>query len=157
MSLPPEHLLRPSLSTTETPRRAPFGLQAAFLASFFGGPFTAVAMQGLNAWRLSRLKGDAWWILACLAAYAAFEWWMQLAPAGLEARRWMEAEWGTGVERILRRLIALLIFTLGMLAHRSEQRAADLLGMPRPDGFKVGVGLIAFGWGASALWLALLS
>ena len=52
-------LLRPSIGTVDSPQRPLYSATAGYLTAFFGGPFAATGMAGLNAWRLGRLRTDA--------------------------------------------------------------------------------------------------
>ena len=62
-----EDLLRPSLSREADVGRAPYGSSAMFLVAFLGGAPAALAMFGLDTWRLGRLRRDAPWLALAFA------------------------------------------------------------------------------------------
>jgi len=153
---PPSDLLQPSLVDTK-PREAPYTLQTGFLASFFGGPLAALAMFGVNARRIGRLRSDAVWVAALLVACIAFEAWRRLLPEGRAFDAWLVDEFGKSGGRYVERLSGLLIFAVAAAIHRREHKASDLMGAARPNGLVLGLALIVGGWLASALLKGLLA
>lgn len=150
-SIPRPELLRPSLDGSSPIGSAPYSQQTGMWSAFFGGPLAAVAMIGINAWRVGRARRDAPWVVALLAAYVAWTYFLETTPGGEQARATL-AQWlGPRGPAYLDRFIALMVFLLGMLLHRSEQRSSDLFGLARPKGWIMGIGLIVAGIVASVL------
>ena len=128
-------LLRPSLSGGATLARAPYSVTMGFLTAFFGGFFAAVAVIAVNSARLRRLRRDLPIVLSALAAYLALL--FVLVATG----------WGAGLDGnmnkpagVLVRAVSLATFGIGYVMHRTEQRAADLMGLDRPGPWLVGIG-----------------
>ena len=138
-------LLRPSLAAG-VGARAPYSVQMGMLASFFGGPFAALAVVLLDAWRLRRLRAEAL-PLALLAVVAlGGDLWLLLDPApSLALAGWLSMTRAGAVHLALRAL-SLAVFAAGLALHRQRQRAADLMGLPRPRALWVGLALIAGGF-----------
>ncbi len=143
-------LLQPSLSR-HAPGRAPFSMQALFIASFFGGPAAAIGFGALNAARLARLRRDAPWIAGAALAWIGFEYAVAATDAGLALVARADIWLGRHAEPVLARGLALLVFVGWLLRHRREQQAADLMGAPRPSGWLPGLGFIVAGIAATAL------
>lgn len=142
-------LLMPSLGGVQV-ERAPYSSKTGFLAAFFGGPLAACGYGVLNARRLGRLTSDGPWLAAFVVADIALMW---LLTHGLVGLPWIDAvqqELGGSFGRIASRLFALIVFGWVCLAHRREQRAAELMGLERPNGFAPGLGLILMGLAAGA-------
>lgn len=153
---PSSDLLQPSLVDTQ-PREAPYSLQTAFLTSFFGGPLAALAIFGVNARRIGRLRSDAVGAAAVLVACVAFEWWWRRTSGGQAFDAWLIDQFGKSSGRYVERLSGLAVFALGAAIHRREHKASDLMGAARPNGLGIGVALIAGGWIVSALLKGLLA
>jgi hypothetical protein len=146
-----EALLRPSLVAGAAGVRAPYSLQMGMLASFFGGPFAALAVVLINALRLQRLRAEALPLALLAGAALAVEAWLLLDPTPSRA---LAGLLSTGVSAALRlalRALSLAVFVAGLLLHRQRQRAADLMGLDRPRGFLPGLGLIVGGLVLQAL------
>jgi len=150
-------LLRPTVSEPAQVARAPYSLQTGFLSAFFGGPFAAALMLGLNAWRLKRLPRDAAWALLIAAAFTAWLAFTQQTEPGLALQARLVELGGRNAMSIAARLFALLACVGTALLHRREQRSADLFGLQRPNGWGVGIALIVIGWGASHLLASALA
>lgn len=149
-------LLQPSLSA-RTVRRPPYSLRAGFLASFFGGPAAALGMAALNAHRAGRLPRDLAWLLPALLAWLLFEAWWAATPSGQQFNEGLQAVLGASGPRYLERGLGLLGFALAYVLHRSEQQAADMMGLERPNGWVAGVALVVAGYVVTWLlkgWLA---
>jgi hypothetical protein len=141
-----EALLRPSLSGAGAGVRAPYGTQMGMLASFFGGPFSALAVVILNAWRLQRLRAEALPLALLAVLTIGLDLGLMLRPAGvLAVAHWLDTTPAYAFH-LLCRALSLAVFAAGLLMHRQHQRAADLLGLDRPRGLWVGLGLIAGGF-----------
>jgi hypothetical protein len=155
-SSPSSDLLQPSLVDTQ-PREAPYSLQTAFLTSFFGGPLAALAIFGINARRIGRLRSDAVWVAALLVACVAFEAWWRLSLGGQAFDAWLIDQFGKSGGRYFERLSGLVVFALSAAIHRREHKASDLMGAKRPNGLGIGVVLIVGAWVVSALLKGLLA
>lgn len=149
-------LLRPSL-TRATPARAPYSQQVHFLASFFGGPFAALALAAINGERLGRWRRDAPWVLLGLLVYLALEVALLQAEAGRALLQQLDGWVGQGAHGLVVRVYALGCFVVFMLRHRREQAACDLVGLPRPAGLGPGIGLILGGFVLSSLLRTVLA
>jgi hypothetical protein len=137
-------LLRPSLAAG-VGARAPYSAQMGMLASFFGGPFAALAAVLLNALRLRRLRPEALALGALALVMLVADTWLLLDPAPTAAlAHWLSIRPSNALHLWLRAL-SLAVFAAGLLLHRQRQRAAELMGLQRPRGFWVGLGLIAAG------------
>lgn len=154
---PPMHpkrpdLLRPSLSPSNRIERAPYSLQVGFLSAFFGGPLAAVGMSMLNSWRMGTLQRDAI-LLGAMGLLGAGLVGL-LAVGSAEGAAWLvtlERWFGRNAGSYLERLGGLLLFAGEAALHRREQRAADLFGLPRPNGWIVGIAFIVGGRAGSLL------
>lgn len=154
---PSSDLLQPSLGEQAAPRRSPYSTQAHFLSAFFGGPFAALAMSGINAARLDRLRRDAWWIGLLALGCVAFEFWLRRGAGGGALVAWAVEHLGARGAEYLRRALALALFAVGLMVHRREQKLTDLMGLARPSGWIVGIALILGGWLFAALLARALS
>ena len=132
MPADPSDLLRPSLAHS-APRLSPYSLQALFLTSFFGGPLAALGMLALNARRLGRLRRDVPWLVVALLAYVLLEAVLALSPAGRGFIAQADAWLGRRAIEYLVRALALAVFALGLVMHRREHKAAELMGLTRPS------------------------
>lgn len=155
--MPPHlsELLRPSLSRAAPPR-SPYSQQTHFLSAFFGGPWAAMAMNLINSWRLGRLPRDAAWLLLGAAAMLGLDAWLLQTASGQALLVQADALVGRNALAIASRALALLLFLLGLLLHRREHQATDLMGLKRPNGLLPGIGLIVGGSVAETLWRAWL-
>jgi len=138
MSFTREELLRPSLRGA-TPAKAPYSLQTMVLASFFGGPFAAIAMIGANSVLLQRWRQDLLPLGLVLAATLGFLAALHLTPWGAGLRGDLASFAGPRALSYLSRVIGLVIFGIGYVLHRSEQRSADFMGLDRPNGLIGGI------------------
>lgn len=146
-----EALLRPSLSGAGAGVRAPYSTQMGMLASFFGGPFSALAVVGLNAWRLQRLRAEALPLALLAVLTIGLDVGLMLRPTlVLPVAQWLDTPAGNALHLLVRAL-SLVVFAAGLLLHRQHQRAADLLGLDRPRGLWVGLGLIVGGFALQLL------
>lgn len=123
-------LLQPSIDRVASPHRAIYSATAGYLTAFFGGPFAAVGMAGLNAWRLGRLRTDMLGLaggFAVAVGLSAF-----LLRPDLFGRA--DLEFATRDVRIASRALALALFGAYWFLHRRYYRGMQLLGLeaPRP-------------------------
>jgi hypothetical protein len=150
-SIPRHELLQPSLDGASRLAAAPYSVQTGMWIAFFGGPMAAVAMIAINAWRVGRVRRDMVWVGLLAAAYVAWTFYIEATPSGAELRATLVGWLGSRGPAYCDRFLALLVFLLGMLLHRSEQRSTDLFGLKRPNGWLMGVLLIVAGSGAGVL------
>ena len=136
-------LLRPSLGQGSL-AQAPYSPQAGFVTAFFGGPVVALVMGALNAHRLQRLPRDLPWLIAALAAVFGFEYWL-VTPDGKEAMAVLQDWIGVKPQHTLTTMLGLLAFGLCSLVHGKHQRMANLMGLDRPKGLWMGLGVILVG------------
>jgi lysylphosphatidylglycerol synthetase-like protein (DUF2156 family) len=146
-------LLQPSLDRASRLSAAPYSLQTGIWSAFFGGPPAAIAMIGINAWRVGRWRRDLTWVALLVVAYVAWIFFMYATPAGAEWRATLAGWLGGRAMAYCERFLAFMVFLGGMLLHRSEQRSADLFGLKRPNGWLMGILLIVVGFVAGALLL----
>lgn len=139
-----EALLRPSL-VAGAGVRAPYSLQMGMLASFFGGPFAALAVLLLNASRLQRQRAEVLPLALLVCLTLLLDAWMLLDPAPSQALANLLSTGPDNALRLALRGLSLAVFAAGLLLHRQHQRAADLMGLDRPRGLWVGLGLIVGG------------
>lgn len=147
----PNALLQPSLGPAQPLREAPYSGQAGFLVSFFGGPLAACLLSALSARRLGRLPRDLPWLAAVGLAYVGLEWAALHTAIGQQAMAALNDLLGGSRHDLAHKLLGLLAFGLFSLLHRQEQRTATLMGLDRPNGTWVGLGLIGLGIAASVL------
>lgn len=143
-------LLQPSLSGAR-PRLAPYSSQAGFLVSFFGGPLAACALGALNAQRIGQMPRDLPWLAAVALLYVGLQWWVGQTALGQQALADLIGALGSGAESLANKFLGLLVFGLVSLLQRSEQKAATLMGLDRPNGLWLGLVLIGVGRGLIAL------
>lgn len=136
-------LLRPSLAQDKL-AQAPYSTQAGFVTAFLGGPVAALMMAALNAHRLQRLPRDLSWIVAALMGVVGFEYGLTTSE-GRNAMTLLQDWIGMKPQHTLTTMLGLLAFGLGSLAHGKQQRAATLIGLDRPKGLWVGLGIIVTG------------
>lgn len=145
-------LLRPTLGRGRPLAQAPYSAQLGFLAGFFGGPLAGLAVAFINARRLGRLPGDLVWLLGALVAYVVLVWWFSTQDGMhwmAQMGRWL-AEWP---RELIETLLGVLSFGLASLLHGRSQRQATIMGLSRPNGTLLGLGLIVGGWISSIiLW-----
>lgn len=127
--MPSNDLLQPSIGQLSSPQRAIYSATAGYLTAFFGGPFAAVGMAGLNAWRLGRLRTDAL-ALAGGAALATGSLSFLLRP---DLFGWANLDFSMGDVRIGARVLGLLLFGAFWFLHRSYYRAMQFLGLEPPS------------------------
>jgi hypothetical protein len=136
-------LLLPSLGRGQQ-GSAPYSTQAGFLVSFIGGPVAGLGMALINARRLNRLPRDMAWLLLALCAYVALEWWLT-SPGGVQ---WLQqvTHWlGRPPRSLILTVLGLLSFGLSSLLHGQSQRQATVMGLDRPSGTRLGLGLVVLG------------
>lgn len=134
-----EDLLQPTLGADARPAAAPYSVQATFFTGFFGGPFAAIALLGVNSSRLRRLGRDWPVLVACLIAAIFLGWVLHgSAQAVSPVRDWLSDTMGQNGVRYAYRLVALIFVGVGYLLHRREQRNTDVLGLSRPNGWVAG-------------------
>lgn len=148
MGLSRDELLRPSLKGV-TVAKAPYSVQTMFLTSFFGGPFAAIAIIGVNSVRLQRLPQDLLPLGLALAAAVGFLGALHLAGWGADLREYLTALAGPRALSYVSRVIGLIIFGMGYALHRAEQRSADFMGLDRPNGWIGGIACILAGTAAA--------
>ena len=136
-------LLRPSL-VRGGQGLAPYSTQAGFLVGFMGGPLAGLGLALINAQRLKRLPSDLAWLLLALGAYLALEWWLA-SPAGIEWLQQVEHWLGRRPRPLILTALGLLSFGVASLLHGRSQRQATVMGMDRPKGTWLGIGLIVLG------------
>lgn len=142
----PHDLLQPSLQG-QPAGRAPYSQSAVFACAFLGGPPAALMMAGLNAWRLGRLPRDLLWLLPALVVWIGIEAWLFRSDSGAMAFKWLAGWFAGGALNVVRTAIGLAYFAIAaLLLHRREHRMADLMGLPRPNGWLVGLGVIVVGY-----------
>ena len=145
-------LLRPSLhADAGQPRAAPYSSTTGFLSAFFGGPFALLGITALNVHRAGRWKADvAWWVAGVILALS---WFLLLPRASFfpVVNTALVEALGRGAWRYADRAFSLGLFGVAYWRHRSLDRAADLFGLRRPNGWIAGVGAIVLGTLASAL------
>jgi hypothetical protein len=124
-----DDLLRQSIGKVDNPQRPIYSATAGYLTAFFGGPFAAVGMAGLNAWRLGRLRTDALALAGCAALAVG------LITFLLRPDLFGPADFGFSTRdvRIGARVLALLLFGAFWLLHRRYYRAMQLLGLEPPS------------------------
>jgi hypothetical protein len=150
MGLSRDELLRPSLTGVSV-ARAPYSVQTVFMTSFFGGPFAAIAIIGVNSVRLQRLPKDLPVLGAALVAVVGFMAALYLTGWGVDLRNDLTAFAGPRAASYLFRVIGFVIFGIGYTLHRAEQRSADFMGLDRPNGWIGGLACIAGGTAVSFL------
>jgi hypothetical protein len=124
-------LLQPSLQRT-APGRAPYSQTCGFACAFLGGPPSVLLLAVVNAFRLGRWVG--------------FEWSLMHTGAGQAALAWSRDVLGARGGELLRRALALAFFAATALwLHGREHRMADLMGLQRPNGWRMGLLLIVAG------------
>lgn len=149
-------LLQPSLQG-QPAGRAPYSQTVGFVAAFFGGPAAALLLGGLNAWRLGRWPRDLVFLLPAALLWMGLVFGlMRTAPGAAVADAATRLVGPRGPELLLRGLgLAYFAFT-ALWLHRREHRMADLMGLKRPKGWWVGLGLIVAGLALNFGLMALL-
>jgi hypothetical protein len=130
-------LLQPSLQRT-APGRAPYSQTCGFACAFLGGPPSVLLLAAVNAFRLGRWPRDLRWLLPAFALWVGFEWSLVHTASGQAALAWSRDVLGSRGGELLRRALALWL-------HRREHRMADLMGLQRPNGWRMGLLLIVAG------------
>ena len=135
-------LFQPSLAAGSRGAKPLYSNRATFLTSFFGGPPAALLILGENARRLGTLPRDAAILLAGIVLWVGlFVWYF--------GNRQAEGALSSTTFRYVVRGLSLLIWGAVSWLHREEQRATDLMGVDRPNGWWLGLAAIAFGIGAT--------
>ena len=146
-------LLRPSIGTVDSPQRPLYSATAGYLTAFFGGPFAATGMAGLNAWRLGRLRTDALALAGGMAIAIGLVAFM-LRP-DLFGRP--EIDFATRDVRIGMRVLALLLFGAFWLLHRRYYRGMQFLGLEAPNPWPAAIACIAADIGLTMLLATMLA
>jgi hypothetical protein len=148
-----DELLEPSLASGPAAGISIYSARAALFISFFGGPIAALAIGGLNARLLQRLRQDAWVLVFLAGAFLAF---VALVIWSLNSDgqlHWFGIVLNQQDVRSLTKGVGLVFYALIYLRHRRFHRAMDLGGSkPRKPWVMAGV-VIA---GALALHAAIL-
>lgn len=125
-------LLQPTLS--QRPTRALYSSTTLFACGVFGKGLGALAIAALNIERAGRWRQDGWLLLVGLPLALGWPWlWLQLAaltPGGL---------------RVGNTLVGMAIAGAAYGLQRELQRAQDLFGEQRPNGWRVGVPAVIVG------------
>jgi hypothetical protein len=140
-------LLKPSLSPEAgRPFAAPYSTTSGFVAAFFGGPFGALVAAGMNVHRLRRWRQDAVWFAAGLLLAFAWVWLLPQAPAYPAWRSGVAEVLGRNGWHYVERALSLALFLVACARHRQIERAADLFGLPRPNGWIGGIAATVAGF-----------
>lgn len=139
-----DDLLRPTLGGARL-AKAPYSTTTMFLTAFFGGVFAAIAIVAVNAVRLERWRRDAVVLGLAAALYVAFLLALAWTEWGAAFRAELTAFAGARGLSYLSRALAIGVFGLGYVLHRTEQRSADLMGLERPNGWIAGIACIVGG------------
>jgi hypothetical protein len=124
-----DDLLRPSLQASDAGQKAIYSTTAGYLTAFFGGPFAAIGMSALNAWRLGRLRADALAMVAALAlTFTVFAFLLRPDAFGQP-----DLEITTRSIRLATRVLGLALFGAFWLLHKRYYRGMQLLGLPPPN------------------------
>lgn len=154
---PLSDLLQPTVGRAP-PQQVPYSLQAALLTSFFGGPFAALAIFGINAKRIGRLRSQAPLIAALGVVHVASQWWLHTVPSGAAFGAWLASVLAMSrAPRLLSGVFGLVVFVVCAFVHRREHKASELVGKGQPNGLKIGVALIVGGRVANAFLTGVLT
>lgn len=124
-------LLQPSLSSAR-PATTIYSTKATFWTSFFGGPFAALMIGGLNARHMGRLGKDALPLVGLTLA-------SMLALVGIEI--WsIDAEAST--RRYAARGIGCVVWGALYLLHRPVYRAAEYATAAHRSGWVAGISVV---------------
>jgi len=145
-------LLQPSIDRVDSPQRAIYSATAGYLTAFFGGPFAAVGMAGLNAWRLGRLRTDAMALAGGISVAVGLITFL-LRP---ELFGRADLEFATRDVRIASRALALVLFGAYWLMHRRYYRGTRLLGLEPPKPWPAAVACIVTNLALMTLLVGLL-
>lgn len=107
-------------------------------------------MLAVDAKRLGRLRKDAIWVALIAVSFVGWLVFTLKTSTGMSLNAQVVHEFGSRGPVIVERLIALLGFALQIWLHRKQQRGANLFSLTRPNGFVMGLGLIALGFLLSA-------
>ena len=146
-------LLRPSLSGADSaPASAPYSSTTSFVCAFLGGPFAVLVIGAMNIHRCRRWRRDA--LFMSLLVLGTMVWVFGLPqwdgfPAMVSS---VNGVLGSGGRRYANRAYSLVLFGLLYWRHLALDRAATLVGLPRPNGWIAGLAAIA---GAAAIPLLL--
>jgi len=151
-------LLQPSLGQRgQPPRAAPFSTTTGFVSSFFGGPFAALIISALNVHRCGRWKADAPWLALVLLLALAWSAWLPSTSFYASWHASVVGALGRSGWRYAGQVVALALYGLMYWRHRGEDRAADLFGLKRPNGWLGGLIATAAGFGLSMLMYVLFA
>jgi hypothetical protein len=143
-----DDLLKPSLSDTTAQPIAPiYSATAGYLTSFMGGPLAAIAISSANSWRLNRLNRDLPVYLLCLVLTGALLYW----EGRMGGHQWLTTSFGASAPRLTFRLAGIAMFGAAYLLHWSAYRNMQMLGIPAPNGWPIGIACTlagAFGYNA---------
>lgn len=142
-------LLQPSIAKVDGPQRAIYSTTAGYLTAFFGGPFAAIGMAGLNAWRLGRLRTDA----PALAGGAALAVGLVVFLLRPDLFGQADLDFSTRDLRIGVRILALLLFGAFWFLHRRYYRGMQLLGLESPQPWPAAIACIVANF--ALMWLLL--
>lgn len=146
-------LLQPSLRGANVALpAAPYSSTTSFACAFLGGPFAVLVIGALSIRRCRRWRQDAWFFSSLVLVTLV---WVFVLPLweGHAALRTAAADaLGSGGWRYVNRAFSLLLFGLLYWRHRALDRAADLMGLKRPNGWVAGLAVIV---GAAAVSIAL--
>ncbi|MES1190643.1 MAG: hypothetical protein ABUS47_06130 [Steroidobacter sp.] len=152
MNFTREDLLRPVLNSTQV-KTAPYSVRATLLTSFFGGPFAAIGMVAVNAYRLARLKYEWTSVVTMLLLYVLGMRALLHSDFGRDlVRQWTHLI-GDPNLRIMYRLVALAFCGYGYLMHRGEHRGAALAGIQQPNPWLIALTCAVAGFGLQMFFL----
>jgi hypothetical protein len=136
-------LLQPSLSGTgSAPPAAPYSSTTSFACAFLAGPLGVLAIGALNVHRCRRWRKDAAFLSLLIVATLV---WLFVVPRweGYAAMQSATVQaLGPGGWRYANRAFALALFGLLHWRHRELDRAANLMGLERPNGWIAGLCVI---------------
>jgi len=143
-----DNLFQPSLNT-ETPAQALYSPVACWITAFFGGPFAALLIFGVNLRRAGLAARNASWLaLAAAIAIASL--------VHLVRIRLTEGE-TTADDRLVVRGAALVIAALLYWRLSSAYRAQQMFGIEPPQPWLMALAAIAFNILISALPVLILA
>ena len=138
---PVDDLLKPTLDTGTVGQATIYSTTAGFATSFFGGPFAAITLTGINAWRLRRLAADALPLLGATALSV-------LVVLFIANPAWFgqpDLEFSRSATRLLHRAYALGLFGAFWLLHRRFYRGMAIMGLEAPNGWIIGIACVLLG------------
>ena len=123
-----------------------YSTRATFLTSFFGGPFAAGIILFENARRIGFWKRALALLLLGVVVWVGILW-HYLYGRG-------QGDLGARNMRLVGRLVALAMWGAVTWLHRESQRATDLMGVERPNGWGLGLGAVVIGAAATFVLVA---